>query len=207
MIDQRTATQIAYLIAAFGFIACLKMLSSPRTARLGNRIGSASMLLAIIVTLWDQSVVDYGQIGLGLAAGTVIGLVSARRVQMTQMPQMVALFNGAGGLGSAIVSALQFVGARPGGVDTANGLSIALGALIGAVAFSGSVIAWAKLEGRVYTRAFRYRLQQPVNLLLLLGILASGTAVTLDVGDRTLMMVVLVALSTLLGIAVTMPSS
>ena len=94
---------LAYLIAASAFILGIKRMSSPRTAKSGNFLAAIGMLIAIVVTLLHQDIVDYRLIGIGIAVGTVIGLLTARLVAMTAMPQMVAVFNGFGGLASALV--------------------------------------------------------------------------------------------------------
>ncbi len=164
----------AYLAASVLFIVGLKQLSSPKSARNGNTLAAIGMLLAVVVTLLDRQIVSYGTIAAGIVVGAVIGTVAARRVAMTAMPQMVALFNGSGGGAAAIVSSLEYLAFARAGlpVPPIAGVTILLGALIGAISFTGSIVAFGKLQGLVTERAVTYPLQKPINFLLFLGILA-----------------------------------
>ncbi|MBI4364828.1 MAG: NAD(P)(+) transhydrogenase (Re/Si-specific) subunit beta [Candidatus Latescibacteria bacterium] len=167
------AIRLAYLVASVLFIVGIKQLSSPKSARNGNLFASVGMLIAVVATLLDRQILSYTTILAGIALGGVIGTVAARRVSMTAMPQMVALFNGSGGGAAAIVSSLEFLRFSRMGADVPPdaGVSILLGALIGAISFTGSIIAFGKLQGIVTERAVTYPLQKPLNLLLFLGIL------------------------------------
>ena len=142
----------AYLLAAVLFILGLKGLTSPRTAVRGNRLGALGMLLAAAATLADRQIVSYETIALGIAIGAVIGVIWAVRVQMTAMPQLVAAFNGFGGGASALVaSAAVFMPGAMAGVPEIQVLvSSALSAFIGSATLSGSLVAWAKLQGVLY---------------------------------------------------------
>ena len=139
---------ISYLIASVLFIVGLKGLSSPRTARRGNVLGSLGMLLAILATLLDRGIVRFDLILAGLAAGTIIGLVWALKVPMTAMPQMVAILNGFGGAASALVAGTAVL--APEKLSHIPALQLylcsAFSAIIGAATFSGSTVAWAKLQ-------------------------------------------------------------
>jgi len=137
----------AYLVASVLFIVGLKQLSSPKSARNGNTLAAIGMLLAIVVTLLDRQIVSYGTIAAGIVVGGVIGTIAARRVAMTAIPQLVALFNGSGGGAAAIVSSLEYLAfARAGQpVPPVSGVTILLGALIGAISFTGSIVAFGKL--------------------------------------------------------------
>ncbi len=138
---------IGYLVAAVLFILGLKALGRPRTAPRGNLLGATGMLLAILVTLLDQSIISYGVLVAGLALGGLIGAVLALRVQMTAMPQLVALFNGFGGGASVLVASASFIEAVDlGRADNQLAVAAALTALIGAVTFTGSLVAFAKLQ-------------------------------------------------------------
>ena len=200
-----------YLIAAVTFILGLKGLSSPKTAVQGNRVAAAGMLLAVAFTFLIQGTANLGLIVAGIAVGAAIGLFGARAVKMTAMPQMVALFNGAGGGAAALVSTLEFL--RETGHGSASpGLIIAiiLGLVIGAVSFSGSAIAFGKLQGLVTPRAFAYRSQQIVTGGLFAGmVLAALLLVAHTVGVRTvepvLVFVVLAAAALVFGVALVMP--
>ena len=138
-----------YLLAAVLFILGLKGLTSPRTAVRGNRLGALGMLLAVLATLVDRQIVSYELIVLGIAIGSVVGIVWAVKVQMTAMPQLVAAFNGFGGGASALVAgaAALMPGAIQGVPEVQIHVSSALSALIGSATLSGSLIAWAKLQG------------------------------------------------------------
>jgi len=168
------AVRGAYLVASVLFIVGLKQLSSPKSARSGNTLAAIGMLLAIVVTLLDRQIVSYGTIAAGVVVGAVIGTVAARRVAMTAIPQLVALFNGSGGGAAAIVSSLEYLALKRANlpVPPVAGVTILLGALIGAISFTGSLVAFGKLQGLVTERAVTYPLQKPMNLLLFAGILA-----------------------------------
>ena len=138
-----------YLLAAVLFILGLKGLTSPRTAVRGNLLGALGMLLAVLATLVDRQIVSYELIVLGIAIGSVVGIVWAVKVQMTAMPQLVAAFNGFGGGASALVAAAAALmpGAIQGVPVVQVHVSSALSALIGSATLSGSLVAWAKLQG------------------------------------------------------------
>ena len=138
-----------YLLAAVLFILGLKGLTSPRTAVRGNFLGALGMLLAVLATLVDRQIVSYELIVLGIAIGTAIGAIWAIKVQMTAMPQLVAAFNGFGGGASALVAgaAALMPGAIVGVPEIQVYVSSALSALIGSATLSGSLVAWAKLQG------------------------------------------------------------
>ena len=162
----------AYLVSSVLFILGIKGLSSPRTARSGNRLAAIGMLLAIVATLLDRQILSYTWIVAGIVVGSAIGAVAARTVTMTAMPQMVALFNGSGGGAAALVSSLEYRHLiQAGALPLDSGISILLGALIGAISFSGSIVAFGKLQGLLPEKAVTYPLQQVVNGLLAAAIL------------------------------------
>jgi NAD(P) transhydrogenase subunit beta len=165
--------QLTYLLSAVLFIVGLKRLSSPATARGGNALAAVAMLLAVAVTLLDEQIVGFEWIVGGLAVGGLIGVLMARLVKMTAMPQMVAVFNGFGGLASGLVAAAEFLRAQDGGVMETldSSISIMAGTLIGAVTFSGSLVAFGKLQGVVTEKPVVYPAQQVVNGLIFAAIL------------------------------------
>jgi H+-translocating NAD(P) transhydrogenase subunit beta len=167
------AIHAAYLIAAVLFILGIKGLSSPKTARSGNLLASVGMLIAVLVTLLDRQILSYTWIVAGVAVGGAIGTVAARTVTMTAMPQMVALFNGSGGGAAALVSSLEYrhLIETTGSLPPESGVSILLGVLIGSISFSGSVVAFGKLQGIFTERAVTYPLQKAVNALLVAALL------------------------------------
>jgi NAD(P) transhydrogenase subunit beta len=145
MANEQIGIQLAYVIAAALFIFGLKFLGSPATARRGNQISAVGMLLAVVAALMDQGIVDYSYILAGFIIGGAIGAAASRLVQMTAMPEMVALFNGFGGLASLCVG-IAAVGASAG---TFTLFTVVLSILIGGVTFTGSIIAWGKLSEKL----------------------------------------------------------
>ena len=149
MLDARgSAIAVSYIVAAILFIFGLKQLSSPSTARSGNRLAAIGMALALGATLIDRQIVSLWTIAIGTLIGAAMGVYFARTVQMTAMPQMVALFNGMGGATAALVSVAEFIRLTRVGepIGIGEGTSIVLGTAIGAVSFTGSIIAFGKLQ-------------------------------------------------------------
>jgi len=164
----------AYLVAAAMFILGLRRLGSPATARSGNSLAASGMLVAVVATLLDQEIVDYGLIIAGMVVGSAIGVVMARTIRMTAMPQLVAIFNGLGGGASALVAAAEYhrLSSLPDDMPLDASIAIMLGTLIGLVTFSGSLIAFGKLQGVVTSRATTFPLQKTVSAVIFVGILA-----------------------------------
>jgi NAD(P) transhydrogenase subunit beta len=202
----QTGIRAAYLLAAVLFILGIKGLSSPKTARNGNLIASVGMLMAVVVTLLDRQILDYKWILAGIAVGSAIGAFAARTVTMTAMPQMVALFNGSGGGAAALVSALEYrhLVLELGTLPLDSGVSILLGALIGAVSFSGSIVAFGKLQGIFTERAITYPLQKIVNGLLLAAILVLGWMALTGSGGMNVLLAFLAG-ALLLGVLAVIP--
>jgi NAD(P) transhydrogenase subunit beta len=198
-----TWVEVAYLIAAACFIFGLKRLSSPRTAPSGNWLAAVGMFIAIVVTLFDRHVVSFYGILSGAIIGSTVGVIFAYRVPMTAMPQMVALFNGFGGLASALVAGAELLRSlgTPGGPDLALIVPIVLGTLIGSVTFTGSAIAFAKLQELMDGRPTVFPLQQAVNVLLGLALVAFAVIVVVR-PERLDAFAGLAAVSSLLGILV-----
>ena len=170
--NSEIVVNLIYILAAMLFIFGLKMLGSPETARRGNLVSASGMFLAVVVTLLDQSIIDFSFILIGVCIGSLIGFFAATRVKMTAMPEMVALFNGFGGIASLLVGSSEYlVGFDP---NSALLIAIYLTVLIGGVTFSGSLIAWGKLSEIISGKPFLYKGQQFVNALLLGFILLSG---------------------------------
>jgi len=162
------ARDIAYLLAAVLFILGLKGLTHPRTAVRGNLLGALGMLIAVVATLYFQAGLNYTWIIIGLAAGGAIGTVLALKIEMTAMPQLVAVFNGFGGGASALVAGAELIthSSQTGGVDVTI-TSALLAGLIGAVTFWGSLVAFAKLqEYRAFKKPLQYPARRPINALL-----------------------------------------
>jgi NAD(P) transhydrogenase subunit beta len=178
----------ATLAAVVLFILGLRFLSSPATAAHGNRYAAIGMLLAVVASIWHIGGVGWWIILAGLAIGAVIGLASALQVKMTAMPQMVALFNGAGGGAAASVSTAEFflLAAHPGTLSIEMRLltyvSLAISAIIGSVSFAGSIIAFLKLQEWMTGRPVTYKGQQAVNALLALAICALALVIAVQTG-------------------------
>ncbi len=197
---------LAYLAAAACFIVGLKRLSSPKTAASGNSLAAFGMLIAIVTTLVHQDVVRFEGIVIGVVIGSAIGALAAQRVAMTAMSQMVAAFNGFGGAASALVAAAELVrfsleGSTP---EITISIPIVLGSVIGALTLTGSFIAFAKLQEVMTGSPITFPLQQPVNILLTLGLLALCVGVVLEPGDLRIFWG-LMALACLLGVLLVIP--
>ncbi|WP_414527606.1 NAD(P)(+) transhydrogenase (Re/Si-specific) subunit beta [Nodularia chucula] len=201
-----TGIQLTYLVAASLFILGLKKLGSPATARNGNVIAAVGMLLAIVATLLDQQVLNYQMILVGLAIGAGIGAIAAYKVQMTEMPQMVGLLNGLGGAASALIAVAEFwrliAASEPIPLDV--NISILLDVLIGGVTLTGSFIAFAKLQGLISGSPIKLPLQQPLNLLLLIGYIV-GSAYLIITPDSLPIFFGVVGVSLVLGVMFVLP--
>ena len=165
-----TFIQFAYVVSAALFIFGLKQLGSPATARRGNMVSSVGMLIAVVVALLDQGIVEYQWILIGFAVGGVIGAAVARLVEMTSMPEMVALFNGFGGMASLLVGWASLGGSS----STFTLVTIVLAILIGGLTFTGSLVAYGKLSETIGSGAVLFRGQQIVNSLIVAGILGGA---------------------------------
>ncbi|MGL5926032.1 NAD(P)(+) transhydrogenase (Re/Si-specific) subunit beta [Chroococcidiopsis sp.] len=201
-----TGIQLTYLVAASLFIIGLKKLSSPATARNGNLLAAIGMLLAIVATLLDRQVLNYQMIIVALAIGSALGAIAAYKVQMTEMPQMVGLLNGLGGAASALVAVAEFwrlLGtAEPVPLD-AN-ISMLLDVFIGGITFTGSMLAFAKLQGLISGSPITFPLQQPINALLLISYIV-GSGFLLVEPTNLPVFLGLVAVSLVLGVMFVVP--
>src|SRR5262249_47292964 len=175
------AVNLLYLVTIVCFVLALRFLSSPATARRGNWIGAVGMVVAIVATLFKPGVHITWEMPVAAAIGSGFGAVGARRVRMTAMPQMVALFNGVGGGAAALVAIAEFhvLAPEPGHIHGDVSLAILLSALIGSISFSGSLIAFAKLQELIQGRPIVYPGQQVGNALLLLVCVRLGAAILL----------------------------
>jgi NAD(P) transhydrogenase subunit beta len=197
---------IAYLITGVLFILGLRYLSSPKTAVLGNRLSAVGMLIAVVATL-TQGIVNWIVIGSALVVGAAIGILSAQRVKMTAMPQMVALFNGAGGGAAALVAAGELLKYVNSGTPITPDISFTsvLSAVIGALSFAGSIIAFLKLQELMTGRPITYPAQQVVNALILLVILVSWGLVVAGVPPVLQWFWIALAASLVLGVLFVLP--
>lgn len=202
--------EISYMIAAVLFIYGLKMLSKPTTAVRGNIISSVGMGIAIAATLVQKEVVSYHWIAIGAVLGSIFGAVAALRVPMTSMPGFVAFFNGTGGLASMLVGWSDFHSKYFSDRPFDNFVSLVatyLAVLIGGVTFSGSMIAYAKLEEKMNSKPILFKGQQIVNATILIAVLACGTVVIIAPKADITYPVLLVSgvISLILGVLVTIP--
>jgi proton-translocating NAD(P)+ transhydrogenase subunit beta len=201
-----TTANLLYLFTIAAFILALRFLSSPRHARLGVQIGAAGMLWAVIVTLsLEEVVTGFWWMAIGMAIGSAIGVVGARKVKMTAMPQMVALFNGVGGGAASLVSLVEFhtVWALNGDVGVERGVSTVFSALVGSISFAGSMVAFGKLQDLISGRPITYPGQQVGNALLFVGSIALGAAAMATVSFWLLAVAILVA--ALFGVVFVLP--
>ncbi len=175
----RAFIDIAYLISAVLFMLGLKRLGSPKTARFGNRLSMAGMLIAVLATAFNQAISSYTFIFLGMVVGGTIGAVSARKVRMTAMPEMVALFNGCGGAASALVATAEFLRLSPV-IGPFILVTMLLSVIIGAVTFTGSLVAFGKLQGLISGAPIVYSGQNIFNGLLCVILAALSVAVYLN---------------------------
>jgi NAD(P) transhydrogenase subunit beta len=197
---------VAYLITGVLFIFGLRYLSSPKTARLGNRIAAVGMLVAIIAVL-TQSIVQWWIIAVGVIIGAVIGIYSGRVVKMTAMPQMVALFNGAGGGAASLVAAGELY-KRINGNEALTfdvTFTIMLTSAIGALSFAGSIIAFLKLQEVMTGRPITYPGQQVVNAVILLLVLVGSGFVIANSPNMVLWFWVALCAALVLGVLFVLP--
>ena len=210
--------ELAYLLAAVCFIIGLKRLASPATALSGNRLAALGMFIAVVVTVLNERIISLGFVLIGIVLGGLVGSVLARTIKMTAMPQMVALLNGFGGAASVLVAGAEFMRLSDQGGSTIDvSISVQFSILVGAVTFSGSLIAFGKLQELVTGQPVTYPLQKPLNALLLLAILATaGYLVVADPGASAGLaavfgpgvltpLIVLVVLSLILGVLSVIP--
>jgi NAD(P) transhydrogenase subunit beta len=199
---------VAYLLTGILFIVGLKYMSSPKTARFGNRLSMAGMVLALLAT-FAQGVIQWYVILAGLAVGAIVGIYSGRAVKMTAMPQMVAIFNGCGGGAASLVA----MGELMKHLADANGAALPidftfttmLTAVIGALSFSGSIIAYLKLQELMTGRPITYPGQQVVNALVLIAIVVSGAMVIANQPNPLLYFSIALVLTLLLGVLFVLP--
>jgi H+-translocating NAD(P) transhydrogenase subunit beta len=189
-----------YLVASVCFILALRGLSSPVTSRSGNMFGIAGMVIAIGTTLALPNVVSYPLIIAGIVIGAAIGTFIALRIQMTALPQLVAAFHSLVGLAAVCVATAAFYApsaygiGEPGAIRTESLIEMALGTAIGAITFTGSIIAFGKLQGLITGKPLVFPLQHPLNALLGLVLLAVGGWFVIDQPDISFWLIVILSL-------------
>ena len=195
-------SNIFYVVASILFILGIKRLSHPKTARMGNQLASSGMLIAVVATLLYFGNIDFTQVAIGIAIGTVIGVLFAVKVEMTQMPQMVAIFNGLGGGASALVAAAEFL--STGTTATFTVSTIVISVFIGTLTLSGSFIAFGKLQGFISGQPIVFPGQQIVNGILGVALLVAGIMTVLEPSDMNRFILTIV-ISAILGVSLTVP--
>jgi NAD(P) transhydrogenase subunit beta len=205
-LTDRDFVQALYIVALVLFILGMRLLTSPTTARRGNWTAAVGMAIAVVATLLLDEVGDYGLIALGIALGTVVGVPAARRVKMTAMPQMVALFNGVGGGAVALIAWAEYrheldLGGNP---ELEKLIPILFAAIIGSISFWGSNVAFAKLQEIIDGKPVAIPGQQFLNLALLLVAVGAAVAIAAGTESGALFIVILVA-AAVLGNTVVLP--
>ena len=195
-------SNISYVLAAVLFILGIKKLSHPKTARNGNFIAASGMLIAILATLLSYGAIDLQIIFIGMIIGSIIGATFALKVEMTQMPQMVAIFNGFGGSASALVAAAEFL--KTGDATTFTYSTIVISIFVGTLTFTGSFIAFGKLQGFISGQPIVFPGQQLINALFALALLATGFFIVQEPNQMNYFYGVII-ISAILGITLTIP--
>lgn len=200
---QENLINLSYLISAVLFIIGLKMLSSPKTARAGNFYSALGMLIAIVATLFEKEIISYQFIIIGLLVGSIIGAFISVTVKMTEMPQMVGLLNGFGGLASTLVGVAEYIKQYPN-LNFYETSTIILTIAIGAITFSGSMVAYGKLQGIVSGQPITYPFQKIFNLLQFLVVIG-GSIFLLFHPESYIWFIVIGVIAFILGILLVLP--
>ena len=202
-------TNLAYLLASVLFIFGLKGLTHPKTAVRGNRLGALGMLIAIVVTLVDQNVISYQWIIAGLAIGTLVGALLAIKIEMTAMPELVAVFNGFGGIASALVAGAELMRFASGGTIAVPVVQFTIAAgfsgLIGMVTFTGSMIAFIKLRGLAFDGNVTYPGDQVVKSIFALACIALIALIVMAPVDNAQMYWYVMLVAAVLGVLFVIP--
>ena len=197
-------TNLSYVLAAILFIVGIKRLSSPKTARNGNAIASVGMLIAIVATLVSDGNMDYQTIAIGMIIGAIIGAFFAIKVEMTQMPQMVAIFNGFGGGASALVAAAEYLNPAKN-PSTFNAATIVLAVLVGTLTFTGSFIAFGKLQGFISGKPIVFKGQKFLNAIIAIILVGVGILVIFQASTGLENFYGLIIFAAILGITLIIP--
>ena len=196
-------SNLSYVLASVLFILGIKKLSHPKTAREGNFIAALGMLIAILATLLSNGQIDLNLILVGMIIGSIVGALFATKVEMTQMPQMVAIFNGFGGGASALVAAAEFL--KGGEISTFTISTISISVFIGTLTLTGSFIAFGKLQGFISGQPIVFPGQQLLNALLAIALLVVGIFLSTSSPTKIEYFYYLIAISAILGITLTVP--
>jgi NAD(P) transhydrogenase subunit beta len=205
--DQDLIIKVAYLIASVLFIIGIKMLGKTSTARNGNTLSAVAMLIAVVATLLDKQVLNYTEIFITIIVGSAIGTYVAQKVEMTSMPEMVAIFNGFGGAASVLVATSEYWRQAHDAAATMEavvGITVVISVIIGSVTLTGSFVAYGKLKGIINGRSITFGGQHAINAFLFLATLVLSVLVVVNPNIEIWMMGVLF-LSLLLGVLTVIP--
>lgn len=202
--DLNIIVNLSYIVAAVLFIVGLKLLSHPSTAKKGNLVSALGMFIAVVMTLVRQDIISYELIFAGILLGGIVGAWLAKRVEMTAMPELVSLFNGYGGLASLMLGLSTLTIKEVESLSVATMIIAYFSILIGGVTFSGSLIAWAKLGGRMASKAIIFPGQRLLYGLIIIAALAIPVLIATQAFDLNLFYVA-IALALLFGILATIP--
>jgi NAD(P) transhydrogenase subunit beta len=191
-----------YVIAAALFIFGLKKLGSPDSAVRGNIYSAAAMLIAVAVTLFNKNILSFDWIIIAAVAGSIIGAVAAQRVQMTSMPEMVAIFNGSGGIASLLVGWAALFNS---GNTLLTNITVVISIVVGGMTFSGSILAWGKLSEIMNSAAVVFSGQRVVNSAIVLGLLLFSVLFCLEPSVSSPYLYLIISLSILLGVMAVLP--
>lgn len=199
--------KISYLIASVLFIIGIKMLGKTSTARRGNMLSAVAMLIAVLATLLEKQVLSFTEILITMLVSSAVGAFAARRVQMTEMPEMVGLLNGFGGASSVLVATSEYWRQAHNSdltMDPIVAVTVVLSVIIGAITFTGSMVAFGKLKGLINGRAITFKNQHLLNAVLLLIIIFMSVMVVLNPNAQIWMLGILI-LGLLVGVLVVIP--
>lgn len=205
--NQDIIIKIAYLVASVLFIVGIKMLGKTATARKGNTLSSAAMLIAVLITLLDKNVLSYTEIFITILIGSAVGLYIAQKVEMTQMPEMVAILNGFGGASSVLVATSEYWKLAHDSaltMDPIVAVTVALSVIIGSVTFTGSMVAFGKLKGLINGGSVTFKGQHFLNALFLVAIIALSAMMASSPNSEVWMFSLLI-LALVLGVLVVIP--
>lgn len=202
MNDLSILINLVYVVSATLFIFGLKLLSHPSTARKGNLLSALAMLVAVVVTLLHQDIISFELIVVCILIGSALGALAARKVEMTSMPELVSLFNGIGGLASLAVAYATLVNGS--GLTPFIALVSFTALLIGAITFSGSIVAWAKLSERMIGRPIVFKGQVIANIVIIIAIIVSGAAIV-NQPDASNWHYIAIGLALVMGVMLVLP--